>query len=69
MLLFDDALDVIVRHPRIGKKYEPEANLDRTYRIKVVKNCKLFYTVDDDKEKIYIAYIFHDLQSIDESML
>ena len=30
-----DALDVIARHPRIGKKYESETNLDRTYRIKL----------------------------------
>jgi len=69
LLDVEDALDVIARHPRIGKKYESDTNLDRTYRIKLVKNCKLFYTVDDDKKEIYIACIFHDLQNIDESML
>jgi len=60
----DDAVEMISRYPRIGKKYEPEEKLERTYHIKLVKNCKLFYTIEDDKKEIYIAYIFHDLQDI-----
>jgi len=60
----DDAACMISRYPQIGKEYEPEEKLEKTYRIKRVKNCKLFYTIDEDKKEIYIAYIFHDLQDV-----
>ena len=68
LLAIDDALDMLARYPRSGKKHEPKTKLDRAYRIKLVKNCKLFYTIDDDKKEIYIAHIFHDLQNF-ENML
>ena len=61
----DDTLEMLARYPRSGKKHELKEKLERCYRIKLVKSCKLFYTVDDDKKEIYIAYIFHDLQDID----
>jgi len=64
LLEIDDALELISRYPRSAKKYEPQEKLERTYRIKLVKNCKLFYTVDDESKKIYISYIFHNLQDI-----
>ena len=63
----DDALETITNYPRIGKEYEPDEKLDRPYRIKLVKNCKLFYTIDDadqKNKKIYIAHLFHDLQDV-----
>ena len=60
----DDALEMLARYPQSGKKYEPQGKLGRSYRIKLVKNCKLFYTIDDKNNKIYIAYIFHNLQDI-----
>ena len=62
----DDALEIISRYPQSGKKYESQEKLERSYRIKLVKNCKLFYTIDDDSRKIYVSYIFHDLQDIAE---
>ena len=64
LIELDGALEMLARYPRSGKKYEPEEELERNYRIKLVKNCKLFYTIDDDKKEIYITYIFHDLQDI-----
>ena len=60
----DDALEMLARYPRSGKIHESKEKLERSYRIKLVKNCKLFYTIDDDKKEIYIAYIFHNLQDI-----
>ena len=63
LLAIDDALSMIARYPRSGKKHEPQEKLERIYHIKLVKRCKLFYTVDDDKKEICIAYVFHDLQS------
>ena len=68
LLAIDDALDLLATYPRIGKKYEPKKKLDRTYHIKLVKKCKLFYTIDDDKKEVYIAHIFHSLQNV-EGML
>ena len=45
------------------EKNESQAKLNRIYRIKLFKNCKLFYTIDEDKKEIYIAHVFHNLQN------
>lgn len=58
-------IEMISKYPRSGKEYEPQEKLERTYRIKLVKNCKLFYTSDDETKEIYIAYLFHDLQEVE----
>jgi len=62
----DEAISLLEHYPRLGKKYESRKKLARIYRIKLVKNCKMLYTVDDEAQVVYLAHIFHDLQNHDD---
>jgi len=63
----EDAIEVIERFPKSGKKYDSLLQLKNDYRVKLLEHdYKLFYTIDEENQMIYLSHIFHEKQNIEE---
>jgi len=66
----NELIDMLSKYPKSGIIYEPLSGelLKFTYRLRKVKNYKVFYTLDEENQIVYLAYIFHQKQNIEEQL-